>query len=473
MIPRPFWLVLSLLLAVRSPAQENLVRFSTKDLAVREIFLAKNGGQLSLVSKAGQLYKWTTVQKVDLSTVEQSDKLLYAQPNYALHLLPNPSLEAARERLETLKPTMPVQTGPAFPDNPLIEAPSIQLGGSDPYLKYAWGIFAVGANIAWKNTFQGKDIVVAVTDTGVDYNHQDLIANMWRNGKEIPDNGIDEDGNGFVDDVVGWDFVANDNRPYDLSMSLNDILYSGGNPGHGTHVAGVIGAVLNNALGTSGVAPQVKIMALRFLSERGQGTTETAVQAIDYAVANGAHVINASWCEDKESEADKALQEAILRAKTKGVLFVAAAGNGRLNPASGKYSGFDNDRDAKPMAPAFYDLSNMIAVAAIDSRNNLADFSNWGAKSVKVGAPGVKVFSTVPGNRYQDTIANLGSSQVTWDGTSMAAPFVTGALAVIWSTSPGQSFVTIRQRLLQGAFAISSLAGKVATNGRIDLKTVH
>lgn len=198
----------------------------------------------------------------------------------------------------------------------------------------------------------------------------------------------------------------------------------------------------------------------------GQGTLENAVKAIDYAVANGATVINASWGGPAGGKGERALQDAIRRAEAKGVLFVAAAGNGR----GGK--GFDNDTDAKPMSPASFDYSNMVAVAAIDSKGALAAFSNWGAKSVKIAAPGVNVMSTVPGGKYQDTVMNLLGKKVTWNGTSMASPFVAGALAVLWSANPTDNFRMIRARLLQNTVALPSLAGKVSTNGRVDMLNI-
>ena len=295
---------------------------------------------------------------------------------------------------------------------------------------------------------------------------------MWRNKGEIPDNSVDDDKNGYVDDIVGWDFTMNDNKPYDVTGSMMDILLKGGNPGHGTHCSGVIGARLNNGVGTAGVAPQVKIMALRFINETGKGDTASAIKAIDYAVKNGANIISASWGGEAGDEDDSALKEAIQRAEKKGVLFIAAAGNGRMDPTTGKSGGFDNDSDKKPMIPASYPYENIIAVAAIDSKGALAEFSNWGHKTVKVGAPGVKILSTVPHNKYQDTIIDLGSIKATWDGTSMAAPFVAGAAAVIWSQSPKQSWQDVKGKLLTNAAPLDSLKDKVATGGRVDLAKI-
>ena len=248
-----------------------------------------------------------------------------------------------------------------------------------------------------------------------------------------------------------------------------DILFKGGNPGHGTHVSGVVGARLDNGMGTAGVAPLVHIMPLRFIKEDGQGDSAGAVGAIDYAVANGANIINASWGSEGEDAGDVILREALQRAEAKGVLFVAAAGNGRLNNATQKAEGFNNDTDAKPMYPATYPYSNIVAVAAIDSSDKIAEFSNFGKKTVHVGAPGVKILSTVPGGKYQDTIVDLGSMKVTWDGTSMASPFVSGTLAVIWSQNPSWKAAQVKEYLLQHTAAVSDLTGKVVTDGRIDL----
>jgi len=461
----------------QAATQEYLVRFNEANADTTKQFLAANGGRLELVSREGLLYKWTTDQTISPAW---NANVAYIQRNHVLSILANPSIEEHRDEiLAALNdddgglPDIPdLGGGGGSKDKPAIEAPPSQTHGIDPLLEKAWGIFTIGADKAWKETPQGKGIVVAVTDTGADYNHEDLISNMWRNKGEIADNGVDDDKNGYVDDIVGWDFTMNDNKPYDITGSLMDILLKGGNPGHGTHCSGVIGAALNNSVGTAGVAPQVKIMALRFINETGKGDTASAIKAIDYAVNNGANIISASWGGEAGDEDDSALKEALQRAEKKGVLFIAAAGNGRMNPTTGKSGGFDNDSDKKPMVPASYPFENIIAVAAIDSKGALAEFSNWGHKSVKVGAPGVKILSTVPHNKYQDTIIDLGSIKATWDGTSMAAPFVSGAAAVIWSQSPKQSWQDVKGKLLANAVPLDSLKDKVATGGRVDLAKI-
>jgi thermitase len=491
-----YFFAVALSLAVSKGAiasHEYLVKLNPE---AAQIFSEALGGRLEVVSQKGSLYKWTTDAELarpnkmglfqtsgwrgmNIGVARALNRAIdYIQPNFKIQLTPSPSLLKHKDEILAKIGNKPMAFGTMAADNPAVKAPKTAKTGADPLLKKAWGMPLSGAEDAWKKLNQGKDIVVAVTDTGVDYNHEDLIDNMWRNSGEIPGDGKDNDNNGYVDDVVGYDFAANDSLPYDLTTDTITMMFTGGNPGHGTHVAGVVGAALNNGLGTAGVAPKSKIMALRFITERGQGETASAIKAIDYAVDNGAQIINASWGGEAGDEDDTALIEAIERAMAKGVIFVAAAGNGRSNP-DGSHGGYDNDNDAKPAVPASYDIDNIIAVAAIDSSENLASFSNWGAKSVKIGAPGVRILSTVPGDRYQETIldgdpfgAILGMlvGEITWDGTSMASPFVAGALAAVWSTDPAQSWEKVRDTLLDNTKAISALKGKVATNGRLEMR---
>ncbi|NBX92650.1 MAG: protease [Proteobacteria bacterium] len=461
-------------------ASEYLIKLETAEPASERNFIAHNGGTLELVSREGRIYKWTTSKsKTSLKLLRSQtwgSNVLHVEPNRPLKIMLSPALDENRDKLvEALgllkkKKEKSENASTPYPDNPEIKKPTKQDQGNDPLLSQQWGMLSVDAAGAWKKTPGGKDIVVAVTDTGVDYNHQDLINNMWRNAKETPNDGVDNDNNGYVDDVVGWDFATNDNKPYDLTLSLMDIILQGGNPGHGTHVSGCIGASLNNKMGIVGLAPNVKIMALRFITEKGQGGTAEAIKAIDYAADNGAQIINASWGgeSDGEQEEDKLLKETIDRAGKKGVLFLAAAGNGRAN-AQGGAAGFDIDNDPKPVYPAAYSLENVFTVAAVDSSNNLATFSNWGNKSVKLAAPGVKILSTVPGDKYQDTIINLGSITVTWDGTSMATPHVAGAAAAIWSTDKNMLARDVAKKLMDLATPTDAVNGKVVTNGRLDL----
>lgn len=336
--------------------------------------------------------------------------------------------------------TAAVKVDPDFPQTFPVSS------GVDTEFNRQWGMIDLGVKDAWKNSStQGANVVVAVIDSGVDYTHDELSENIWRNpgesgnGKEA--NGIDDDGNGFVDDVVGWDFAKNDNKPYDVKGGFM------GNPGHGTHVSGIIAAKADNGLGVLGVAPGVKIMAMRFITEQGSGTTDAAVQAIKYAVDNGAKILSNSWGSEGDDPEGQILKEAIQYALDKDVLFVAAAGN----------SAYDNDNPTKMAVPASYDFENIISVAAVDRKNNLASFSSYGLTTVDIAAPGVDIYSTVPVNKY-----------MTLPGTSMACPHVSGAAALYWSKYPNAKMSEVKNAILSSAVPISSLKGKVLTGAKLN-----
>ncbi len=282
-----------------------------------------------------------------------------------------------------------------------------------------WGLdsprgFDVGALDAWKVTKGDPKVVVAVVDSGIDYNHQSLNKSMWKNPQEIPSNGKDDDGNGFIDDVYGWDFANADNDPSD-------------EVGHGTHCAGIIAAQ-----GTiQGIAPQVKIMALKFITDDGTGTLSAAISSIDYAINNGAKVISNSWGSGLYSNS---LKYIIKKAHEKGILFVAAAGNSAMN----------NDTD--PMYPASYEVRNVVSVAAINRYGSLASFSNYGRKSVHLAAPGEDILSTYPGQGYEYL-----------DGTSMATPFVSGIAALLYSMNPQAKVETVKNTLMASVKKVEGL----------------
>ena len=275
----------------------------------------------------------------------------------------------------------------------------------------------------------GTDVVVAVIDTGLDYNHEDIAGNVWTNPGEIPNNGIDDDNNGYVDDVMGWDFVNGDNDPFDD----ND---------HGTHVSGTIAAVGNNAVGVTGVNWSARIMPLKFLSARGSGTTADAISALEYAVMMGARISNNSWGGGAFSQA---LYDAILAAQNAGHLFVAAAGNDGV------------DTDVTPSYPASYDLDNIVSVAATDDNDALASFSNFGAVTVDLGAPGVSILSTTPANTYSS-----------FSGTSMATPHVAGTAALLLAEDPGLDLVSLKAAIMEGVDPVPALAGITVTGGRLN-----
>lgn len=393
------------------------------------------------------------------------------QPNFKLGILHDFRAQDLQKRalLETMKRNRPGQSG-LRPDNPPIPATPQTRPGLDPLYSKQWGMVDNGVREAWQKTQGRPDIVVAVLDTGVDYTHEDLIENLWWNKNEIPNNGIDDDKNGFVDDVIGYDFVTNDPLPYDLAVDNPlDLLTGGGNPGHGTHCAGNVAARGQNSIGVTGVAPNVKIMSLRFISEKGSGTTAAAIQAIRYAVDNGAQILSNSWGgegKDDQSEENLALKEAIQYAQDKGVLFVAAAGNGR------KGVGYNNDTDSLPIYPASYSFENIITVAAIDSSDKLGSFSNFGSKTVHIGAPGVKVFSTTVANQYSDTVIDKFGFKATWDGTSMATPHVAGAAALYWSAHPNATYKDVKNAILKSAIKIPALTGKAVTEGKLNVKAL-
>jgi subtilisin family serine protease len=290
----------------------------------------------------------------------------------------------------------------------------------------------INATAAWDVT-TGGDVTVAILDTGIAYNHPDIIHNMWRNPAELP-NGVDDDNNGFVDDIYGADFKNDDSDPNDDSS-------------HGTHVAGIVGAEGNNGIGSVGVNWNVHLMALKFLDNNGAGNTANAAEAIDYAVKAGARVINASWGGPAYSFA---LYKAIRNAGNAGVLVVAAAGNEGANS------------DTEPEYPASSDLPNVISVAATDAGDGLVDFSNYGARTVDLAAPGDDIYSTVP------KFANP-SGYASFSGTSMAAPFVSGAAALYLSHTPSATVAQVRDALLQSVDPLPSLAGKTVTGGRLDV----
>ncbi len=288
----------------------------------------------------------------------------------------------------------------------------------------------IDAPEAWSVTTGSSSVVVAVIDTGMDLTHPDLAANLWTNPGEIPGDGIDNDHNGYIDDVHGWNFVAGNNSPND-------------DHGHGSHTSGTVGAVGGNALGVTGVCQTVRLMPLKFLSASGSGTDSDAMEAVVYATANGAFLSSNSWGGGPN---DALMLTFIQEANAAGVGFVAAAGNSGVNG------------DLYPEYPASYVAPNVISVAATDSTDGLAWFSNYGAQSVHLGAPGVQIYSTTKTGGY-----------ATMSGTSMATPHVSGAAALLKAANPALTFAQIKSMLLSQTDAKPSLAGKTKTGGRLNV----
>ncbi len=301
---------------------------------------------------------------------------------------------------------------------------------NDPQFGSLYGMSIIQAPEAWDVHTGSGQVIVAVIDEGVDINHEDLAANIWTNPGEIPNNGVDDDGNGFVDDVNGWNFIDNNNQVY------------GGNPSqdtHGTHVSGTIGAVGNNGVGVVGVNWNVKIMPLKFLGPFG-GSTADAISAIEYATMMGADIISASWGGGGFSLALKNAIEAF------GGLFVAAAGNSGI------------DTDISPHYPSSYDSPNIISVASTTATDARSSFSNYGATSVDLGAPGSSILSTYPANSY-----------ATISGTSMATPHVSGAAALILSHDPTLTTAQLKARILDNVDPVPSMQGVTVSGGRLNV----
>ena len=322
----------------------------------------------------------------------------------------------------------------------------------DPGLVAQWGLAAVHAPQAWETSVGSPTVVVASIDTGVDFLHPDLAANMWQNPAEIPANGIDDDANGYVDDVFGIDAVTHDSCPMD-------------DYGHGTHTSGIMAAVSDNGAGIAGAGWTTRIMALKSIDIDGWGSDAAAIECIDYVVHekvdHGVNVvaINASWGGPGRNAL---LRDAIQRAGDAGIVFCASAGND------------SKDLDRRPDYPCCFTCGNIISVAATNERDGLAGFSNWGAGRVDLGAPGVDVLSTLP-RFLPDSSADIWGYEAdesmygSWSGTSMATPFVAGTVAVCAAAYPAETMDQRIARILSSADRLRSLRGRCVTGGRLDM----
>lgn len=317
---------------------------------------------------------------------------------------------------------------------------------NDPLFAAEWGLSNTGqyagtpgndiaAPAAWNFTTGSRSVVVAVIDSGIDLTHPDLAANLWVNPGEIAGDGIDNDANGFVDDIHGWDFVDNDASPQDGF-------------GHGTHVAGIIGAVGNNGVGVTGVSWRVSLMALRIQDDRGAGSTSAVIAALRYATMmrrdHGIMVVasNNSW--SAPAGYSSLLENVIREHGEAGITFVAAAGNNATNI------------DVTPKYPGSYTLANVLTVASLTPQGDVAWSSNYGATSVDVAAPGSAIQSTYKNGTY-----------AVLSGTSMAAPHVTGVAALLAAARPGITVAEVRAAILGTATPLPALVGKVAS-GRLN-----
>jgi thermitase len=352
---------------------------------------------------------------------KMTDLVVYAEPNLQIEAAP----------LLDLKPVLPRDTvNPAGMPN-------------DPMFEDQWALNNTGQNggkkkadidilKAWERTKGSRKVVVAVLDSGVDYTHSDLAANMWTRPDNLPVYKDDE--LGTIPDLHGFSAVDDQRDPMDDN-------------GHGTHCAGVIGAEGDNDEGIAGINWEVEIMPLKFLGRGGFGTTKDAIEAINYAIERkregvNIRVINASWGSTTYS---KALEDVIRAAGDEGILFVAAAGN----------DGSSND--SRPHYPSSYDLPNVVSVAALDRSDTMASFSNFGVKSVHVAAPGKDIVSTWLNNEYREA-----------SGTSMATPQVAGIAALLLAEDPKMSVQKLRGKLFKSVDLLDALTGKLANAGRIN-----
>ncbi len=401
-----------------------------RGLKAKKVFsnLSKAKGQAYL--SVEPLKKDAVLSAVEIQSLTNLPEIDSASLNYEIHLVernPYTNITGSELQRDFVKPPVVVQAAPArVPD--------------DPRYSELWGLQNMDMEAAWDIETGSKEAVVFVIDTGIDTTHPELSSNLWWNPGEVPGNGIDDDGNGYIDDVHGIDTFNGDADPED-------------DHGHGTHVSGTIGAQADNAVGVAGVNWEVNIGACKFLDAGGGGTTEGAVQCFDYVLGlknAGVNVvaINNSWGGGGFSQV---LHDAIEANIAAGILPVIAAGND-----------YGNNNDSNPVYPCSYTFPNVpgdsLCVAAIDSGNNLASFSNYGLTSVDVAAPGVNILSSVP--EFVDS-----SGYASWSGTSMATPHVTGLVALLAANKLDSSLSEIREAILCGAIPTESLDGKVVTGG--------
>ncbi|MCB9062305.1 MAG: S8 family serine peptidase [Halobacteriovoraceae bacterium] len=365
-----------------------------------------------------------------LSILNDNENIEYAEPNY-LYKIDDPidplSLDQISESLSELT-------------NPIAETPN------DPQFGKLWGLANTGDNDpkgltgvagadvnaleAWSITKGDRRIKIAIIDTGIDYNHPDLKNNIWVNQAEIDGlPGVDDDNNGYVDDIHGWDFANGDNNPLD-------------GHGHGTHCAGTIGAEHDNGEGVAGVMGEVQMMPVKFLTDSGSGSTEAAIKSIDYATMMNVDIMSNSWGGGGFSQA---LQDSIEAASKKGILFVAAAGNSTSN------------NDVRPHYPSNYNVPNVIAVAAHSIQDSLASFSSYGKNTVHIAAPGKNILSTVTNGNY-----------ASYSGTSMATPHVSGVLGLFVSKFGRLPFDQVKEVMQKTSVPVATYKRKTISGGRIN-----
>jgi subtilisin family serine protease len=297
-----------------------------------------------------------------------------------------------------------------------------------------WGLtgkYGVGGEQAWTTQKGSKDVIVAVIDSGIDYKHPDLMRNLWTNDAELNGTeGVDDDGNGVVDDIYGINAFANTGDPMDDN-------------GHGSHCAGVIGAD-HNSQGVAGVMANVRMMGVKIFSKNGRTTVEAIVRGIEYAIENKVHVMSNSWGGTESSEG---IADAIKAAGEAGIIFVAAAGNGN-------FIGLGYDIDRNNIYPAGHDFDHIVSVGSIKKSGRKSTFSNYGKVGVDLFAPGSSIYSTYKNQGYKSL-----------SGTSMATPHVSGVAGLVVAQYPGADALEIKSRIMDGVKKVSRLSGKSVSGG--------
>lgn len=318
---------------------------------------------------------------------------------------------------------------------------------NDPMVGRVWAFNdaaqnGVSVNAAYKEygTTNTSQVIVAVVDTGIDYNHEDLKSVVWKNAGEIAGNKIDDDGNGYIDDVYGINTLVRDSNGKATSNNMDG-------HSHGTHVSGTIAATQNNGTGIAGIASNVRVMGIRTVPNNGDETDVDVAEAFIYAAKNGARIINCSFGKSR-NEGKKLIPDTLQYiADNYGTLVVAAAGND------------SSDNDRTPTYPASFDNENLLIVASTSSSGGMSYFSNFGKNTVDVAAPGSSVYSTTPGNRYESM-----------SGTSMASPTTAGVAAEVLSHFPNLTYKQLKEVMMQSVTKVDSFKNKMVSGGRIDLK---
>lgn len=399
-------------------------KFTTESVPGEFVVKLKPGMMRMSAQTLSQQLKGFVTQKISGQDIVVVKKAVFETNDSAIKALNENSM------VEIAEPNFIYKINKAPTDPLYIQTWGLaNIGQADPKNQVGVAGVDINAEKAWEIQTGTREKIIAVIDTGIDFTHPDLAENMWVN--EAEQNGkadVDDDNNGVVDDIFGYNAITGTGNMKD-------------DQGHGSHCAGTIGARANNGIGVAGVNWNVRMMGVKFLDKNGSGSLADAIKAIDYATKMGANVMSNSWGGGGFSQT---LMDSIKRSNEAGAIFIAAAGN--------EY----NNNDSSPTYPSTYQVENVMSVAAIDNRGAKADFSNYGKKTVHLGAPGVNVMSTT------------GGSYKSFSGTSMATPHVAGVAALLWANEPNLTAAEVKARLVATARPLASMKGKTRTGGIVD-----